>query len=166
MVNGQQQHVNLNIWRQELYNYINTTALGSIYITAAVSLERYFTVCHPYYTVKLLHSICENILSKFSLQFSRSWSSLLYILPIVIFSFVYNAPKFFELEAVVVGNSTTTTNNTQIQPTHLRTDPLYIKIYLIYLNLVVHGLIPFILLIGVNIHIYRKVGRIEILTRS
>ena len=160
---GSGHSFNLIILPQEVD--VSSPALGSIYLTAAVSVERYFTVCHPYYTVKLGHSICMNFSSKLFVQFSRSWSSLLYILPIVIFSVLYNAPKFFELEAiVVVGNSTTTnssnTSSTLLHPTHLRTDPLYIKIYLIYLNLVVHGIIPFILLIGLNIHVYRKVGRI------
>ena len=53
------QNVNLNTSPQELD--INLSALGSIYLTAAVSIERYFTVCHPYYTVKLKHSSCENV---------------------------------------------------------------------------------------------------------
>ncbi len=56
---------------------------GSIYLTCAVTLERYFTVCHPFY------------------RFNHAWSSWVYIVPIVVFAFAYNAPKFFELSVVV-----------------------------------------------------------------
>ena len=34
----------------------------------------------------------------YSFQFSSSWSSLAYILPILSFAIVYNIPKFFELQ--------------------------------------------------------------------
>ena len=46
----------------------------------------------------------------------------------------------------------------KIVPTELRLDPLYIKVYLIYMNFIVHGIIPFITLILMNINIYRKVS--------
>ena len=41
----------------------------------------------------------------------------------------------------------------------LRLEPLYVKYYLIYLNFIIHGLIPFIMLIILNIKMYIKVGR-------
>ena len=41
--------------------------------------------------------------------------------------------------------------------TYLRVNPLYIKLYIIYLNFLIHGLIPFILLIILNIAIYKEV---------
>lgn len=56
---------------------------GSIYSTLAITIERYLIVCHPFYTV------------------SHKWSAWRYIVPIVTFSFGYNAPKFFELETGV-----------------------------------------------------------------
>ena len=72
------------------YHYFAPVALpltqvaltGSIYTTLAITLERYLIVCHPFYVV------------------SHEWSSKLYVLPIVIFSIVYNVPKFFELYAM------------------------------------------------------------------
>ena len=50
----------------------------------------------------------------------------------------------------------------KIAPTSLRLDPLYIKVYLIYLNLFIHGIIPFTLLVFFNISIYRQVGYVII----
>jgi hypothetical protein len=52
---------------------------GSVYCTMAISIERYLTVCHPFYTA------------------SKNWSSKRYIIPIVLFSIIYNLPRFFEL---------------------------------------------------------------------
>ena len=45
----------------------------------------------------------------------------------------------------------------KIAATSLRMNPIYIKLYLIYLNFFIHGVIPFSLLIILNIAIYRQV---------
>ena len=45
----------------------------------------------------------------------------------------------------------------KIAATSLRMNPIYIKLYLIYLNFFIHGVIPFTLLITLNIAIYRQV---------
>ena len=100
-------------------------------------------------------------------QLNHTWSSFFYIIPISVLSFCYNIPKFYEHQVVVVSipsNSTSPDNatNTSYQyedvvPTSLRTNKSYIKIYCIYLNLVVHGLIPLFLLLILNISIYKQV---------
>ena len=72
------------------YNYFAPIALsltqvaltGSIYTTLAITIERYLIVCHPFYVV------------------SQDWTSKMYILPIAIFSILYNIPKFLELYAL------------------------------------------------------------------
>jgi len=119
---------------------------GSIYLTVAITIERYFTVCHPYF------------------MFSKSWPSVVYILPIVVFSVLYNLPKFLELQvnsSHQAADFNITNNDTQlslptdeenifvlekIEPTQLRLNPTYIKVYLIYMNFIIHGIIPFITL--------------------
>ena len=51
---------------------------GSVLFTTVITIERYLTVCHPFY------------------MFSRDWSSKWTSMGIIIFAIVYNIPKFFE----------------------------------------------------------------------
>ena len=48
----------------------------------AIAVERYVTVCHPFFKI------------------SHPWSPRKYIIPIIIFSAAYNLPKFAELEVL------------------------------------------------------------------
>ena len=59
---------------------------GSVYCTIGISLERYLTVCHPFY---------------FS---GKKWSARRYIIPIVLFSVLFNITRFFELRAKYIGS--------------------------------------------------------------
>merc|ERR1719323_310230 len=52
---------------------------------------------------------------------------------------------------------------TEIVPTSLRLNPVYVKVYLTYSNLLINGLIPMILIILINSRIYY---RIKSLTRN
>ena len=116
-------------------------------------------------------------------QFSHRISVVkFYILPIFIFSILYNFPKFFELSVCTSRssnfslaciedweNNTSDLENTtfiQIKANPLRLEPHYVKYYLIYLNFVVHGLIPFIVLITLTIQIYRKVFMLSLISHD
>ena len=52
---------------------------GGVYFTMVITLERYLTVCHPFY------------------MFSRNWSSKPIAVGIMVFAIVYNIPKFLEI---------------------------------------------------------------------
>ena len=52
----------------------------------AISLERYITVCHPFFKV------------------SHNWSASRYLLPIFLLCISYNIPKFFELQVLQQAN--------------------------------------------------------------
>ena len=63
---------------------IQIALTGSVYCTTAIAIERYLTVCRPF------------------LIASNKWSSKRYIIPILIFSIVYNTPRFFDLTTKAV----------------------------------------------------------------
>ena len=62
---------------------IQIALTGTIYCTGAISVERYLTVCHPFYTKQ------------------KHWAAKRYILPIIVLSLVYNIPRFFEMQTKV-----------------------------------------------------------------
>ena len=109
---------------------------GSVYCTIAISIERYLTVCHPFYTA------------------SKNWSAKRYIFPIILFSVIYNLPRFFELRWSLLGRSQIINGEEvisyenaiyEIELTELRKNEYYYCSILI-LNIVFMGIGPFIIL--------------------
>ena len=95
----------------------------------------------------------------FPCQVAHGWRSKLYIIPIVLFSILYNIPKFFELR-VRESNSTASITNEErnllldtesetilmikkseyyIERTALLIHNYYVNIYVIYTNIIVNG---------------------------
>jgi len=75
---------------------IQVALTGSIYCTGAISVERYLAVCRPFYTAR------------------HKWSSKRYVIPIVIFSMVYNLTRFFEMRTTEIIEDSNTMHLTNI----------------------------------------------------
>ena len=140
---------------------VQTALTGSVYSTLAISLERFLVVCRPFYTLS-----------------QRPLSTKTYIICIIIFSFIFNIPKFFELktchnfledtrgldinslnlERSITSNSMsdlkteTDLNCTKegYKATNLRLNSVYYSIYLFWMNLVFMGIIPYVTLVVLN----------------
>ena len=54
---------------------------GSIYLTLAISVERYTTVVHPFF------------------RLARAWTARHYVLPTAVFALAYNVPKVGKLQS-------------------------------------------------------------------
>ena len=175
---------------------------GSIYCTVSISLERYLTVCHPFYSAL------------------KNWTAKRYIIPIVLFSVIYNVTRFFEIRIkyteyqqenvcnitknnetfynhahenqlynatslsddnnLVPYNSTLQNNNCstenisrtteymkddpiynyEFELTELRKNKYYYIIYIVGLSLIFNGLIPFAVIISLNVLLYRQLKTI------
>ena len=111
---------------------------GSIYSTLAITIERYLIVCHPFYTV------------------SHSWSAKRYVIPILIWSFLYNGPKFFELYTTYDESKNSTSHGYDVEASAMRLNEHYITIYCIWMNFVFMGLVPFLALIILNAQTLRS----------
>ena len=121
-----------------------TAMSGSVYSTMAIALERYLIACKPFYVI------------------SHKWSSKRYIIPVVLFSVIYNLPKFFEIKTGIMpmpnddmSNQTISNNNTVkveyfLEPTELRANATYYIAYTFWINLFVMGIFPFSVLIILN----------------
>jgi len=118
---------------------ISQSALtGSVYFTIAISIERYLLVCKNRRSLERYHV---------------AWI----ITPVILFSLAYNLPRFFELQVYQDEYS----NSTHVIPTDMRMHHLYVHIYIVWINLFVMGIIPYALLITLNIWIFRKLWTIK-----
>lgn len=92
----------------------------------------------------------------------------------VLFTVIYNLPKFNELRVhrEPIGNvsmdesgshngSTYYEYSVEIKPTTMRTNELYIRIYIFWMNVIVNLILPFVLLIVLNFRTYKKIKEFE-----
>ena len=125
---------------------------GSAYCTIGVSFERYMTVCHPFYMA------------------SHKWSAKRYVLPIVVFSIVYNTSRFFEFYTIcepqqsfhndtIIAEQDIGNYTYQIGVTALREHQVYVEVYIIGFNFLFNGLIPFSTIITLNALMYKKIHK-------
>jgi len=134
-----------------IYPITNIGLCGTIFMTMAISIERFLGICYP------LHLPPHN---------RKSW---FYILPVLVLSIVVNVPKFFEAEiewlnegkwnvTVVAHNSSEESYHQHkieewvpaYRATDLRKDSNYIKFYITYFRLFSTAIIPLIALVTIN----------------
>lgn len=111
----------------------------TVYLTLTVTLERFVAVCHPLQA----RSLC---------TYGRA---RLYVVLIIIFSTLYNLPRFFEASRNEVFHRNTTVYI--VVPSELRQDGMYISLYVHWLYLLFIYFIPFSLMAVLNAAIYRQV---------
>lgn len=141
---------------------------ASIYSTLAIACERYLIICHPFYVV------------------NHRWPAKRYIIFILLFSVLYNLPRFFSLTTFVcsdevfsnkletwenpnstyVNDSKNLENNinctigtTEIRPAALRLNYYYYSVYLFWMDLCVMEFLPIVLLTGLNMLVLKSFRR-------
>ena len=130
--------------------FIQISLTGSIYCTVGISIERYLTVCHPFYMAR------------------KEWGAKRYFVPIILFSIIFNISRFFELQLNsldnldknLMENQTTTSYTYQIELSPLRKNKYYYSVYIIGLNFAFNGLIPFVIVILLNGLLYKSFNSI------
>jgi len=109
------------------FSYIGLT--GSIFMTFAISIERFLGICYPL---------------KFPPHTRKAWY---YILPVVLISILINIPRFFD--AVISWNE----GSPSYQPSGLRMSVDYIKYYRTYFYITFSALMPFLSIFFLNARI-------------
>ena len=132
-------HMNAD-YRMKTYAYVapiiiplaQITVTGSIYSTVVISIERYMISCKPFFVV------------------SHKWSANSYIIPTIIFSIIYNLPKFFELKTGNIIEDETNSTQYILEGTNLRFNHAYFFVYTIWMNFILMGVIPFMMITVLN----------------
>lgn len=130
--------------------FLNIGLCGTIFMTVAISIERFLGICHP------LH---------YPPHTRKSW---FYIVPVTILSILVNIPKFLEAEvhwmddvnAIEILEEQAATVNVTVghipkfipiyRPTKLRLNEVYIEIYVMYFRIFFIAVIPLFLIIILN----------------
>ncbi|TRY70052.1 hypothetical protein TCAL_04844 [Tigriopus californicus] len=156
VLEGIRKHSAFSQWHEYafghvLYQFHNFVLCCSIYITLTLALERYRAVWRPVE----YHNRCKG---------ANPWRRVAnYVIPVFIFSVIFNIPKFFEVEFVVKQDVDQNTNQTIYQtlasPTDLRLNDTYVIFYVNAARLLVQGIIPFVLLSILNYRIYWVIKR-------
>jgi len=146
-----------------IYPFTSIGLSGTIFMTVAISIERFLGVCYP------LHLPPHT---------RKSW---FYILPVIFLSICINIPKFLEarvtwhneephiqvlleeMEEHPYNHTLNSIINTvnylpasytpSIRPTALRQNTLYIKYYIVYFRLVFMHVLPLLIMIFLNVRI-------------
>ncbi|ULU06637.1 hypothetical protein L5515_014575 [Caenorhabditis briggsae] len=109
---------------------------GSVYITVAVTIERYLAVCHP----KRSKMMCG--------PGGAAWT----ILGVTTFAVVFNCTKFFELQVTVNPNCPDGSNwqSYILLPSAMASNPIYQQVYSLWVTNVVMVFFPFLTLLLFN----------------
>eukprot|EP00095_Tigriopus_kingsejongensis_P004773 maker-scaffold77_size404793-snap-gene-1.9 protein:Tk04773 transcript:maker-scaffold77_size404793-snap-gene-1.9-mRNA-1 annotation:"GJ13605" len=111
-----------------MFGLLHTFRVGSVYVTMAVTLERFMAIIFPF----------------------RQFRSKKFLLPgALCFAVVYNLPKYFEVETLWDEASQRHT----IVSTSLRQNPYYLKYYVIWSKLIITELVPYLTILILNIFI-------------
>ena len=107
---------------------------ANVYLTAALSVDRYISICKPLF------------------YRGHPWTRRGVIIPILVFSLVYNIPKFFELQWTTRNEIVNGTNITyeKISWTEMRQNKFYIQLYCLWCNVIFHMILPCSLLVTLN----------------
>eukprot|EP00094_Tigriopus_californicus_P008114 TCALIF_07810-PA protein Name:"Similar to FR FMRFamide receptor (Drosophila melanogaster)" AED:0.47 eAED:0.39 QI:0/0.5/0.4/0.8/1/1/5/0/292 len=122
-----------------LYPMSPVALCASIYMTLAITVERYLAVCKPLLYRNLSHTMT---------SFKRA---AMYVMPVALVSVCLNIPKFMETQANVGDNST------EIEMADMRLNPTYMLYYTIsqiFHPMFTTGILPMALLIYMNTSIF------------
>ena len=103
-----------------------------------MTIERYVSVAHP------RHWFC-------------TFSSIIYIVPVIFLSILWNIPRFMELKTCYKSVSNISITFPEICPTILRTKLSYTRDYILIANFLMMALIPFLLLAILNYMLFRTI---------
>ncbi|KAH0564590.1 FMRFamide receptor-like [Cotesia glomerata] len=126
-----------------LYPLSCMAQMVTVYLTLTVTIERYVAVCHPLKA----RSFC---------TYGRA---RLAVLCIVIVSTIYNLPKFWEVNLEEEIHWRYNVTIYCVGPAILRSNDLYISIYVNWMYFFFYYALPFVLLVVFNVAIYRRVRK-------
>ena len=117
---------------------------GSVYLTIAVTLERFVAVCLPFRS----RSLCTYGRARYG------------VILVTLFAIIYNLPRFWEIKwktTYPYGMNHTEYSFTEVIPTELRNNRWYLSVYYTWSYLIFMFFIPFSCLAIFNLLIYRQV---------
>ncbi|XP_040568874.1 FMRFamide receptor [Lepeophtheirus salmonis] len=128
-------------YRKKVFGYVlpigfglaHISRVGSVVVTIFITVERYYSICHP--------------LRSFRKYTISGW---------LILAAIYNIPKFFEWSFVYIECDYMETN-VSIVSRSLRRNPIYIIIYLFWSKFLLVEFLPYIVLIVLNYKIWKRV---------
>ena len=140
-----------------IYPITNISLCGTIFMTVAISIERFPGICYP------LHLPPQN---------RKAWY---YVLPIFCLSVIVNLPKFFEAEIewqqdddvliMQLGDAFNYSRSDEYEPrykpTDLRMNSNYIKYYVTYCRIFFTVIIPVIALFTINLRIIADLHKLK-----
>eukprot|EP00092_Neocalanus_flemingeri_P018500 GFUD01020025.1.p1 GENE.GFUD01020025.1~~GFUD01020025.1.p1 ORF type:complete len:402 (+),score=67.71 GFUD01020025.1:193-1398(+) len=118
------------------FSYIGMS--GSIFMTFAISIERFLGICYPL---------------KFPPHTRKAW---FYILPVSFISIVTNIPRFFD--AVLVWKD----GEPHYAPTQFRMSESYIKMYQTYFNIPFSAIMPLFSMFFLNVRIIWDLKNVKV----
>lgn len=131
--------------------------MASIYIVLSIALERFLAVCRPH---------------QYRQMQGQKNRSLHYILPVVLFSFIINIPKWLDIETREWSacydysgcfGTTFVFKEQKMYPmrTELRKDEHYIMFYSSWFWVIVTVIVPFTILSVLSLQIYSTISRLR-----